>query len=111
MTWNGIDGHDDVADQFRLALGRGRLASSFLFVGPTGVGKHSFALKLAQALLCQTRAEETMDPCGMCPSCVQVDARTHPDLILVAKPKDKSFLPLELLIGDKEQPDARGPLP
>ena len=43
-----------------------------------------------------------MDPCGECPGCVQVAAGTHPDLILVAKPEDKSFLPLELLIGDKE---------
>ncbi|MCX7428192.1 MAG: DNA polymerase III subunit delta' [Planctomycetia bacterium] len=102
MSWHGIDGHDDVAEQFRRALGRGRLASSFLFVGPPGVGKRAFALKLAQTLLCQTRPEEAMDPCGECPGCVQVAARTHPDLILVAKPEDKSYIPLELLIGDKE---------
>jgi DNA polymerase-3 subunit delta' len=33
---------------------------------------------------------------------VQVDAGTHPDLEFIAKPDDKSFLPLELLLGDKE---------
>jgi DNA polymerase III subunit delta' len=102
MSWHGIDGHDDVATQFRRALARERLASSFLFVGPPGVGKRAFALKLAQALLCQTRPEQALDPCGQCPGCVQVAAQTHPDLIQVAKPKDKSFLPVELLIGDKE---------
>lgn len=102
MSWHGIDGHDDVATQFRRALERGRLASSFLFVGPPGVGKRAFALKLAQTLLCQTRPEQAIDPCGKCPSCEQVAALTHPDLLLVAKPKDKSFLPVELLIGDKE---------
>ncbi|OHB83300.1 MAG: hypothetical protein A2V98_09545 [Planctomycetes bacterium RBG_16_64_12] len=108
MTWHGIYGHDDVVEQFRRALKRGRLASSFLFVGPEGIGKRSFALKLAQALLCQTRPEEMMDPCGQCPACVQVAASTHPDLELVAKPEDKSFLPLELFIGDKEHRMRRG---
>lgn len=102
MTWHGICGHDEVAERFRLALERGRMASSFLFVGPAGIGKHCFALKLAQALLCQTRPAAALDPCGECPACRQVSARTHPDLLLVAKPKEKSAIPLELLIGDKE---------
>ena len=100
--WHGIHGHDDVVEQFRRALTRGRLASSFLFAGPAGVGKRTFALKLAQAMLCQTRPEEALDPCGTCPSCVQVAAGTHPDLDVVAKPDDKSFIPVALLIGDLE---------
>jgi DNA polymerase-3 subunit delta' len=33
---------------------------------------------------------------------VQVGAGTHPDIDFVAKPSDKSYLPLELLLGDKE---------
>ena len=102
MSWHGIHGHDDVVEQFRRALSRGRLASSFLFAGPAGVGKRTFALKLAQAMLCQTRPEQALDPCGTCPSCFQAAAGTHPDLDLVAKPDDKSFIPLELLIGDRE---------
>ncbi|MHC4398981.1 MAG: DNA polymerase III subunit [Planctomycetota bacterium] len=108
MSWHGVHGHDDVVEQFRRALARGRLASSFLFVGPEGIGKHTFALKLAQALLCSTRPEEEMDPCGACPACVQVAAQTHPDLALVAKPKDRSFIPLELFIGDKDHRMRRG---
>jgi len=88
--------------QFRSALRRGRLFGSYLFVGPAGIGKHTFAVKLAQALLCQTRAEEDLDPCGGCPACAQVAARSHPDLVTVARPADKATIPLELLIGDKE---------
>jgi len=102
MAWHDILGHDDVVAQFRLALERGRLASSFLFVGPEGIGKRRFALRLAQNLLCSVRPETAMDPCGTCPACLQVNALTHPDLEYVRKPDDKSFLPLELLIGDKE---------
>ena len=102
MAWHGILGHDDVAQQFRQAIGRGRLASSFLFAGPAGIGKLTFAVKLGQSLLCLQRPEAALDPCECCPSCLQVAAGTHPDLEIVSKPEDKSFLPLELFIGDKE---------
>lgn len=102
MSWSEIEGHDRVVEQFRSALRRGRLFGSYLFVGPAGIGKHTFAVKLAQALLCQTHAEEDLEPCGRCPACAQVAARTHPDLVTVARPADKAMIPLELLIGDKE---------
>ena len=102
MSWQGIEGHDHLADRFRSALGRGRMSGSFLFVGPAGIGKHTFALKLAQSLLCQTRPETELDPCGTCGACSQVIADTHPDLLRVAKPQDRAFIPLDLLIGDKD---------
>ena len=86
-------------EQFRRSLARGRLASTYLFVGPEGVGKHSFALKLAQTLLCLTNPPVRLEPCGHCAGCLQVLAGTHPDLIVVAKPAEKSEIPVQLLIG------------
>lgn len=108
MAWQGILGHDQVVEHFRTAMARGRLASSFLFVGPSGIGKRTFALKLAQTLLCHERPEAAMDPCGRCPSCQQVAAMTHPDLQLVSKPADKTLIPLALLIGDDEHRGREG---
>jgi DNA polymerase-3 subunit delta' len=102
MAWHGILGHDEVVEQFRRAIGRGRLASSFLFAGPAGIGKRTFALKLAQAMLCQTRPEAALDPCGECPSCMQALAGTHPDVLTVSKPEGKSEIPVHLFIGPKE---------
>lgn len=102
MSWHSIEGHDEVVAQFRAALRRGRLASTFLFVGPAGVGKRSFAEKFAQALLCSARPVEALDPCEACDSCRQVLAGAHPDLLRVSKPEGKSDLPLELLIGEGE---------
>jgi DNA polymerase III subunit delta' len=102
MAWQHVLGHDEIAERFRLSLARGRMAGSFLFTGPSGIGKRTFALNLARALLCPNADEREMAPCGVCDSCVQVFAGTHPDLLTVAKPLEKSFLPLELLIGDKE---------
>jgi DNA polymerase-3 subunit delta' len=100
MSWQGIQGHDSVVAQFRRSLSRGRLASTFLFVGPPGVGKRAFALKLAQTLLCSESPPQQMQPCGRCPSCVQVAAGTHPDLFVIGKPKERADIPVALLIGE-----------
>ena len=78
MSWQGIVGHDKQADFFRCNLEQGRLGSSFLFLGSTGIGKRKFALKLAQSLFCQQNDAAQLQPCGDCPTCRQVLADTHP---------------------------------
>lgn len=94
-------GHQNVVERFRTCFNNNRLANTYLFVGREGVGKRKFALKLAQTLFC-TNNTETFDPCGTCPACTQVRSATHPDLILVSKPEDKNFLPVDLFVGDRE---------
>lgn len=101
--WQQIRGHDKVVEQFQRASRRRRLSGSYLFTGPKGVGKRTFALALAKSLLCQHHTPEHLDACGICPSCTQFDAEGHPDLIDVAKPADKTMLPVELLVGEKEK--------
>ncbi len=101
MSWQGIHGHDNVVDQFRRSIAHARLGNTFLFVGPAGIGKFTFAIRLAQSLLCP-ESDQPLSPCGTCPSCVQVLAHSHLDLDIVSRPKDKRDLPIELLIGDKE---------
>ncbi|MGD9722139.1 MAG: ATP-binding protein [Pirellulales bacterium] len=102
MAWQGVEGHDEVVELFRRAIARARLASTFLFVGPGGVGKRLFAERLAQALLCQRSPEAALAPCGLCDACVQVLSHTHPDLMIVEKPADKSFIPVEFFLGDRD---------
>lgn len=103
MSWQGIEGHDDVVAMFRRCLARDRLASTFLFLGPDGIGKRTFAWRLAQTLLCSHVPPEQMAPCGECDSCRQVLAQTHPDMLTVSKPPDKNVLPIELFVGPREK--------
>lgn len=107
MPWDDVLNHAGPFERFARSIQHGRLASTYLFVGPDGVGKHRFAVRLAQALLCE-RSSDPMQPCESCSACAQVKARTHPDLILVSKPPDKTTLPVELFIGDKEHRRQRG---
>jgi DNA polymerase-3 subunit delta' len=103
MSWHGIYGHDRVLEQLRRSAARGRLAGTYLFVGPEGIGKRTFALKLAQSLLCSQAAEAALDPCEQCNTCIQVRAQSHPDLHLVSRPEGRSTVPLELLLGPPER--------
>lgn len=98
-----IIGHDAVFERFRRALRRGRLASTFLFVGPAGIGKRLTAFRIAQSLLCETFPETALQACGECPSCLLFQAGTHPDFTVIQKPSDRATIPVELFVGDREE--------
>jgi DNA polymerase-3 subunit delta' len=96
MSWGRVHGHEAIVRSFDSAWRRGRLGHAYLFVGPAGVGKHTFARELARSLLCE-RLSEKLLACGQCSSCALVDAGTHPDLSLAARPEEKVELPIETI--------------
>ena len=106
MVWERIRGHAEQVEMFRRAIVRGRLSHAYLFAGPEGVGKRLFARTLAQCLFCERRATSTdLAACGVCPSCRQMQAGTHPDYLTVGPPPGKSVLPIDVFVGP---PDRRG---
>ncbi|MDO4558286.1 MAG: AAA family ATPase [Planctomycetia bacterium] len=96
-----VSGHESQWSLFARAEARNRLASTFLFVGPAGIGKRTFAQQLGKTLLCPERGAD-FQACGVCPSCLQCDAGTHPDLLYICKPEDRTEFPVRLLFGEKE---------
>jgi DNA polymerase III subunit delta' len=56
-------------------------AHALLVHGPQGVGQFELSLTLAQAWLCE--GEPSRRPCGKCASCKLVQARSHPDLLVL----------------------------
>jgi DNA polymerase III subunit delta' len=97
VPWHSVRGHDRVVESLRHNLAQGRFPHAFLFVGPEGVGKRTFALKLAQALLCERAEASALDPCETCPSCLQIEAGNHPDVLQVARPEEKHDLPISVI--------------
>ena len=86
QRFEDVVGQRGVTQTLRNALTHGRLAQSFVFAGPRGVGKTTTARILARALSCEQGP--TADPCGTCDACVEItegrdidvleiDAATH----------------------------------
>ncbi len=108
MSWHDIVGHREVIDRIQRAVLRRRIAGAYLFVGPSGVGKATIARKLAQTLLCNARSRHAAEPCGICAACVQVAARTHPDLDVIARSDERAVLSIELFVGDRSHRNQEG---
>ena len=103
MSWLGLEGHDEIVARFRHGIAAGRFGSAYLFVGVAGIGKFTFAHRLAQCLLCHHSSSKSLQPCGACPPCQQAIAFTHPDLLVVTKPADRNVIPIEAMIGPRER--------
>lgn len=106
--WQTIRGHDDVVEFFRRSLACGRLASTYLFVGPAGIGKRAFARQLAAALMCPSTPDDELAACGACESCRLLAADNHPDVVEIRRPAGKRTLPIELFVGDREHRNQEG---
>jgi DNA polymerase-3 subunit delta' len=83
---NGIAGAFEVvgakaALAFFTTLDPARLGHGYLFTGPAGVGKKTFARRLAQSLLCETSKTTLLGYCNACSGCTLVRAGTHPDFV------------------------------
>lgn len=63
-----VVGQEQVSETLKKALSSGKLAQSFLFCGPRGVGKTTCARILAKAINCENPGAD-FEPCGQCNSC------------------------------------------
>ncbi|SEP71275.1 DNA polymerase-3 subunit delta' [Ectothiorhodospira magna] len=72
----------------------GRLAHGWLFTGPTGTGKLTLARYFLQAVQCEAPDNQGV-ACGHCHGCRMWQAGTHPDLMELTIPEDKSRILVE----------------
>ena len=81
MPLRDIVGHRYLLDRIGAAASRGSLPPSLIFTGPSGVGKRSAALALAQVMNCPTPRDG--DACGVCASCTRIARLVHADIVVV----------------------------
>jgi DNA polymerase III subunit gamma/tau len=79
QRFDDVIGQRGVTQTLRNAIGAGRIAQSFVFSGPRGVGKTTTARILARALNCVNGP--TADPCGACDACVEIAQGRDMDVI------------------------------
>src|SRR6187397_115329 len=70
QRFEDVIGQRGVIETLKNAIATGRLAHSFIFAGPRGVGKTTTARILARALNCVKGP--TGEPCGTCDACTEI---------------------------------------
>jgi DNA polymerase-3 subunit delta' len=81
QNWNLI-GNEWAVNMLRQQIAQDTLRHAYLFAGPSGVGRRTLAVRLAQALNC-TQPIEPGVPCETCRDCKQIEAMRHPDLSII----------------------------
>ena len=72
-------GHHRVTALLQQAVARRRVPQTLLFAGPEGVGKHTMAIALAQALNCPQATDGIA--CGRCANCTRIAKGGFSDVI------------------------------
>jgi DNA polymerase-3 subunit delta' len=93
---SSILGHGKVRLQLGRLISTAAVPHALLFSGQQGIGKRMIAHAFIKSLFCQGGKK----PCNACSSCVQINAMTYPDL-LVLSPNEKGVLP----IGESDDAD------
>src|SRR6187397_2297755 len=70
QRFEDVIGQRGVTQTLRNAIAANRIAQSFVFSGPRGVGKTTTARIMARALNCEKGPNA--DPCGECDSCIEI---------------------------------------
>src|SRR5438309_10936142 len=70
QRFEDVIGQRGVTQTLRNAIGANRIAQSFVFSGPRGIGKTTTARILARALNCEKGP--TAEPCGVCDACIEI---------------------------------------
>lgn len=91
--WN-ILGHEWAVDMLQQHAARGEVRHAYLFCGPPGVGRRTLALRLAQALNCETPLGAGI-PCHACRNCTQIEAMRHPDMNVIQAEAEGAILKVD----------------
>jgi len=79
-TFSDLHGHQEIVTALKSILVPTLKHQTFLFSGPKGIGKTTFARLIGQTLLCPNRSENN-DPCGSCDICQAIQNGQYSDFL------------------------------
>ncbi|MBD3295817.1 MAG: DNA polymerase III subunit delta' [Candidatus Omnitrophica bacterium] len=89
FSLNDIKGQNNAIRYLTNSILDGRVASSYLFSGPEGVGRSMTARAFIAALTCPDRADGHR-PCLRCSACLRIHSDEHPDVKWIKPEKNKA---------------------
>ena len=91
MPFLDLIGHERPTAILKASILHDRVAHAYLFFGEDRIGKRLAALRFAQAINCEIDyGPGGPDACGACRSCRQIEARTHPDFLLIEPDQEQA---------------------
>ncbi len=89
-----IFGHDWAVEMLRQHVQHDALRHAYLLTGPAGVGRRTLAIRLGQAIQCQTPVAPGV-PCRTCRVCKQIEAGQNIDLMITQAETEGGTLKVE----------------
>lgn len=86
MALKNVVGQNKAINILQGTIRQGRVPSSYLFSGESGIGKKFTAINLAKTLNCLTPLSDT-DSCDECASCRKINEQIHPDFLMITPEK------------------------
>ena len=80
--FNNIIGNNECKTILRNFIINNNISHSYIFNGPSGIGKFLFAKEFAKSILC-TNPNLEMKPCDRCKSCESMEDNNNPDLLII----------------------------
>lgn len=85
---NEILGNERIKEHFITAVRHKKISHAYIMEGDKGSGKKMLADAFAKILQCESReGTASVEACGICESCIQMEHHDHPDVIWVSHEK------------------------
>lgn len=96
MSFGSLKGQDRAVAFLKSVVESGRVANSYIFVGPSGCGRKTAAINFAKMLNCS--APVNAEPCDECHFCKKISDMACPDVKILVKDKDKSEIGIDIIL-------------
>ena len=93
MAFERLIGQNRVKETLSELFLSGRVGHAYLFNGPEGIGKKSFAKEFAGLVMCPSSSDGKR--CGVCECCVLMDNSTNPDYKVIGCGEGKNTVSVE----------------
>ena len=95
-------GQDNIKRTLSEAAAGGKVGHAYVFCGPEGIGRKSFAREFARGVMCTGGNFGGSVPCGQCTSCLLMAAWTNPDFKLIRGEENRATIGVETGRGIEE---------